>query len=275
MPIDPTTGNPTSARDITKYGASIVRASVATGTKYWKIVDAYHLSGQQNRGNHNLFADVLNIDGTRRMGARCNLNFGGHSAVLTVDKPPNEPGTNAPMYRGNFYDIEAADLPTDRAVHFNSEWPDEEEGNTNGHHSFMVIFQETIAGDATTGSIHGTVTNGAGMTITLTGDGVNVSTLAGGDGSFGFDLVPPGDYMLAVAGTAVTAKVAVLAGHQTAVTLVVPANPDVEALKRQIAALQAQVAQLQQQLSQAAADRDRYSVALGQIKQIIQNVMGL
>ena len=271
MPIDPTTGNPTSERDITKYGASIVRASVATGAKYWKIVDAYHLSGQQNRGNHHLFADVLNADGTRRMGAQCTVYFAGHSAVLTVDKPPNEPGTNAPMYRGNYYDIEAADLPSDKAIHFNSEWPDEEEGNTNGHHSFMVIFQETIAGDATTGSIRGTVTNGAGMTITLAGAGVNVSTQAAADGSFGFDLVPPGDYTLAVAGTAVTAVVSVQAGQQTSVTLVVPVNPDVEALKRQIAALQAQVAQLQQQLAQAAADRDRFSAALGQTKQIIQN----
>ena len=73
MPIDPGTGNPSSERDITKYGASIVRAAVASGTKYWKIVDAYHLSGQQNRGNHHLFADVLNADGTRRMGAHCSV----------------------------------------------------------------------------------------------------------------------------------------------------------------------------------------------------------
>jgi len=272
MPIDSTTGNPSSERDITKYGASIVRANVSLGTKYWKIVDAYHLSGQQNRGNHNIFADVLNADGTRRMGAHCTLYFAGRSAVLTVDKPPNEPGTNAPMYRGNFYDIEAADLPSDKAIHFNSEWPDEEEGNTNGHHSFMVIFRETIAGDATTGSIRGTVTNGAGMTVTLTGAGVNGSTQAAPDGRFGFDLVPPGNYTLAVAGTAVRAVVSVRAGQQISVTLVVPANPDVEALKRQIAALQAQVAQLQQQLAQAAADRDRFSAALRQVKQIIQNV---
>src|SRR5437588_4817457 len=135
MPIDPITGNPMSERDITKYGASIVHAAVASGAKYWKIVDAYHLSGQQNRGNHNLFVDVLNADGTRRNGAHCNLFFGEHSNVLTVDKPANEPGTNAPMFRGNFYDIEGADLPSDKAIHFNTEWPDEEEGNTNGHHS--------------------------------------------------------------------------------------------------------------------------------------------
>ena len=271
MPIDPVTGNPTSERDITKYGASIVRMPVPSGTKYWKIVDAYHLSGQQNRGNHNVFADVLNADGTRRMGARCNLYFAGRSAVLTVDKPANEPGTNAPMFRGSYYDIEAADLPSDKAVHFNSEWPDEEEGNTNGHHSFMVIFQETVAGDSNTGSIRGIVTNGAGMTIGLSGPGVSVSTQAASDGSFGFDLVAPGDYTLAVAGTAVSAAVSVQAGQQASVSLVVPVNPDVDALRRQIAALQAQVTQLQQQLAQSAAERDRLSMALRQIKEIVQN----
>jgi hypothetical protein len=272
MPIDPTTSNLGSERDITKYGASIVRTAVAYGTKYWKIIDAYHLSGQQNRGNHNLFADVLNAGGTRRMGAHCTVYFAGHTALLTIDKPPNEPGANAPMYRANFYDIEASDLPSDKAMHFNTEWPDEEEGNTNGHHSFMVVFEETIAGDATTSSIRGTVTNGAGMTVTLSGAGVNVSTQAAADGSFGFDLVPPGDYTVAVAGTAVTAAVSVQAGQQASVTLLVPANPDIEALKRQIAVLQAQVAQLQQQLAQAASDRDRYGAALGQVKQIVQNL---
>src|SRR5947209_14608081 len=102
MPLDPNTGNPLSQRDITKYGASIVRANVAAGTRYWKVVEAYHLSGQQNRGNHNLFIDMLNADGTRRNGAHCNLYFGeygDHHALLTLDKPPKEPGTNAPMFR--------------------------------------------------------------------------------------------------------------------------------------------------------------------------------
>lgn len=271
MPIDPITSNPMSERDITKYGASIIRANVASGVKYWKIVDAYHLNGQQNRGNHNLFADVLNADGTRRMGAHCGLYFGGRTAQLTVDKPPNEPGTNAPMFRGNYYDIEASDQASDKAIHFNSEWPDEEEGNTNGHHSFMVIFQETVAGDVTTGSIRGMATNGGGMTITLTGGAVNVSTQAAADGSFGFDLVPPGSYTLAVQGTSVSVPVTVQAGQQASATLVVPPNPDSDALKRQIAALQAQLAQVQQQLAQTAADRERYNAALAQIKQTVQN----
>ena len=61
------------------------------------------------------------------------------------------------------------------------------------------------------------------------------------------------------------------AGQQVSVTLVVPGNPDIDALKRQIAALQAQLAQVQQQLAQASAARDRYQAALVQIKQTVQS----
>ena len=156
MPTDPVSGNPMSERDIGKYGASIVPAPVAAGTKYWKIVDAFHLSGQQNRGNHNLYIDMLNADGTRRNGAQCNLSFGQfgeHSAVLTIDKPANEPGTIAPMYPGNFYDVAGAGMPSDKAIHLSTDWPDEEASNTQGHHSFMVIFQELVGAATAAGLV--------------------------------------------------------------------------------------------------------------------------
>ena len=137
--------------------------------------------------------------------------------------------------------------------------------------ALFIVMALAAAMPASAQSIRGIVTNGAGMTITLTGGAANVSTQAAADGSFGFDLVPPGDYTLTVQGTTVTAAVKVQAGQQASVTMVVPVDPGSEALKRQIAALQAQLAQVQQQLAQATADRDRYSAALGQCKQIIQN----
>src|SRR5712692_2634579 len=145
MPIDPETGNEMSVRDITHYGASIVRSNAPPDTKYWKIIDAYHLPGRQNRGNHTLFVDMLNADGTRRNGAHCNMYIGDKMFTNTLDKPANEPGTNFPMFRGPRYDVEGADMPSDKAVGFNTDLPDEEVGNTNGHHSFMVIFQEATA----------------------------------------------------------------------------------------------------------------------------------
>ncbi len=270
--------NPHSQRDISKYGASIVRANVPPGTKYWKVVDAFHLSGQQNKGNHNVFVDVLNADGSRRYGAHVNVYFGQYAdkfAVLTIDKPANEPGSNAPMFRGNFYDVEGADLPSDKAVHFTADLPDEEDGNTNGHHSYMVVFQETVAPQvgSTTGSIRGSVTNGAGRSILLAGNGVNASAPIAGDGSFGFDNVSPATYQLTVSDTSVTTSVKVSAGQQANVSLTVPPDnggDEINALKQQIAQLQQQIAQLQQQLTQASADRDKYKTALTQIKQTVQ-----
>jgi Carboxypeptidase regulatory-like domain len=267
-PIDPETGNPMSLRDIAHYDASIVRVTPPVGTSYWKIVDAHHLSGQQNKGNHNVYIDMRNADGTRRNGAHCNLYFDGDKtsllsnpprAVLTIDKPANElGGTNAPMFRGNFYAVEGADMPSDKATGFSSVHPDEEGGNTDGHHSFMVVFQETLAaggGGVQTGGVRGNITNGAGLTVTLTGGNVNLSATVGGDGSFSFDNVPAGTYNLAITGTSVASSVVVSAGQTTSVTLTVPGNGG----------------NLQQELNQAIAERDKYKNLLAQIKQLIQN----
>ncbi len=226
MSIDPETGNPMSERDITKYGASIVRINIPSGSKYWKIVNAYHLNGRENKGNHNIYIDMLNADGSRRNGARCNMYTGGRMFTNTLDKPANEPGTNFPMFRGGRYDVEGADMPSDKAVGFNTDLRDEEAGNTNGHHSFMVIFQEAIAtGAPPTGTIRGTVINGAGRTIGLSGNNLNLTTTIAADGSFGFDNVAPGTYSLTVVGTTVSGSITVSAGQQATITLAVPVTP--------------------------------------------------
>jgi hypothetical protein len=239
------------------------------------------LSGRQNRGNRNLYVDVLGTDGTRRYGAKCHLTFAGRSADLTIDKPTNEPGTNAPMYTGNTYDIEASGMPSDKAAGFRTEHPDEEAGNTWGHHSFMVTFREAVFEDGApvvTGSIRGTVTNGAGRTVLLAGDNVNSSTTAGADGTFGFDNLAPGAYTLTIAGTAVSAAVTVVAGQQASVTLDLPAEQpppppgdEIAKLERQIADLQAQIAALTRQLADANAAHAKLADVMNQIKQVIQN----
>jgi hypothetical protein len=106
----------------------------------------------------------------------------------------------------------------------------------------MVVFQESLFDPnalPVTGSIRGTVVNGAGRTILLSGSGVNASTTAGSDGSFGFDLVAAGTYTVSVASTSVSAQVTVVAGQQANVTLTVPVSPpppdEIAELRRQIA----------------------------------------
>lgn len=278
-PIDPETGNPLSLREITAYGASIQRASgLAPGTRYWKIVDAYHLSGRQNRGNRHLYVDMLGADGTRRYGAKCRLFFGGRSSDLTIDKPSNEPGTNTPLYAGNFYDIEALGLPSDKGVGFSTEHPDEEIGNAWGHHSFMVVFREALYeadGAPATGAIRGTAVNCGGRSILLAGGSVNTSTNAAADGSFAFSALAPGAYTLTVAGTAVSTAVTVVAGQTAAVSLTVAADPPPGDgngdLLKQIADLQAQVGALSKQLAESSAAQAKMAAVLEQIRQVIAN----
>ncbi|MCA1554778.1 MAG: carboxypeptidase-like regulatory domain-containing protein, partial [Chloroflexi bacterium] len=256
-PIDPETGNPMSVRDITQYGASIVRANIAPGTRYWKIIDAYHLSGQQNKGNHNIFVDMLNADGSRRNGAQCTMYVGDKQFTNTIDKPANEPGTNFPIYRGPRYDVDAVGMPSDKAVGFSTDYPDEEAGNTNGHHSYMVIFQETVAsGGAQVGIVSGVVNNGAGMSVNLSGNVSRTAPVAG-DGTFTFTGVVPGTYNVSVVGTSVATSVVVTAGQTANVTLTLPPS-DGGDLQKQIQQLQQQVAQLQQQVAQLTAERDKY-----------------
>jgi len=133
-------------------------------------------------------------------------------------------GTNAPMFRGNFYAVEGADMPSDQATGFSSVHPDEEGGNEDGHHSFKVVFQDTLAaGDGIqTGAVRGTISNGANLTVTLTGANINRSATVGGNDSFSFDNVPPGTYDLAVTGTSVASSVVVIAGQTATATLTAP-----------------------------------------------------
>ena len=297
MPIDPETGNEISVRDIAKYGGAIVRANLPPGTKYWKVADAYHFTGRENKGNHNIFVDMLSADGRKLRGVRANMYVGDRMFTNVLDKPDNEAGTNFPMFRGPRYAVEGADLPSDRAEGFTTDLADEENGNTNGHHSFMVVFQEAIAGGASPpppppptdptpppppppsqpltppapGAIRGVVVNGGGRSVNLRGPGVDVTGPTGGDGSFGYDNVPPGTYTLTVVGTNVSAELTVQSGQQANLTLTLPVAPPPSPPTAELEALRQQVAQLQQQLAQVGSERDQLRALLAQIRLLIQN----
>jgi hypothetical protein len=250
---------------------------------------------------------MLNPDGSRRYGAHCNMTVGDKTFTNTIDKPANEPGTNFPMFRGPSYSVEGTDMPSDRAEGFNTNLPDEETGNTNGHHSFVVVFQEAVADGAPAisppappppapppppppasppvsnvpGTIRGVVQNAGGRGINLRGNGVDVSGPTGGDGSFGYDGVPAGTYTLTVVGTDVSGTLTVQPGQQANIMLTVPSAPPPPPPPPQqnltppssgdLDAVRQQVTQLQQQLAQIGGDRDRLAAVLSQIKQVIQN----
>ncbi|MBI3733951.1 MAG: hypothetical protein HY259_10920 [Chloroflexi bacterium] len=123
-------------------------------------------------------------------------------------------------------------------------------GRSEFHIQFRAMKTES---SPTLGSIRGSVALGAGKSINLVGPNVNVTAMAGTDGSFGFDNVPPATYVLTVAGTGVSSAVAVLAGQQAYVSLAVPAvtPADMGTLAQQVSRLSALMAKIRRTLDDA------------------------
>lgn len=146
-----TQGNAIS-NNATKYGVEVKPVSQPDGpgntTHYWRIVGIHHLTGNENRGNHHVYCEVLDEEGRRVHGARLRLTQDGASPVFAVvDKPANEAGTNFPLWSSNLANVMVqwpADnpLPSEEVKGIRTTHPDEEVGNTWGHHSFYIVFQK-------------------------------------------------------------------------------------------------------------------------------------
>ena len=142
-------GTPASKLDVvndaTAYGVSIMPAEVVPGQTYWKIVTVHHLTSEENRGNHNIFVEVLDGDDKRLYGAQVKMTWQTGSAINTIDKPTSEPGTNFPMWKNQVCDIEVVNgLVSDRVIGIHTNHPDEGPGNTCFHHSFFIKSFDSI-----------------------------------------------------------------------------------------------------------------------------------
>lgn len=146
------------------YGVGIFRHNPASGERYWRIIGIHHLLPDENRGNHHLFFDALDINGNRVSPfIWVNWSWDGmrpdeQPPFAQGDKPDDEPAGNIEL--GSVEQIVYAGCngrTTTRDTDGISDWiqkvhtnhPDEgdAEGNTIGHHSFYVLWQETIAGE--------------------------------------------------------------------------------------------------------------------------------
>lgn len=133
--------------DALAYGVKIIPADPEPGQEYYKIIGIHHLLPHENVGNHHLYGDVLDAAGNRVYGAAILAqNANGNIARLIVDKPGNEPGTNAPIYWNDKYAVRVGEPISDAAENIHTRHPDEPGGNTLGHHSFYVVWQQVIAG---------------------------------------------------------------------------------------------------------------------------------
>ncbi len=119
------------------------------------------------------------------------------------------------------------------------------------HEEYNIQFRAAKDGvTPAVGSIRGTVINGAGRSINLSGNALNLTAAINNDGSLAFDNIAPGTYTLSVVGTSVVGAVTVVAGQQAFVTLNVPSGvpPDTG----ELALLRQQVNQIQTILRQIA-----------------------
>jgi len=145
----------------TKYGVQ-VKTLDDTGVpleakQYWRVIGVHHLTGAENMGNHHAYCDVVDADGKRIQSARVVLEQSNTAPLFAVvDKPPNEAGTNFPMWSNTRATVSVAwpadnPLPSEKVGVLRTDHPDEEVGNTWGHHSFYVVFQlATISKTETT-----------------------------------------------------------------------------------------------------------------------------
>lgn len=117
--------------------------------QYWRVVGVHHLTGAENMGNHHVYCDVLDGTGRRINQARLMMTEGtSPPQFAVVDKPANEAGTNFVMWSNTHATVAVSypantPLPSESVSGIRSTHPDEEIGNTWGHHSFYVVFQLT------------------------------------------------------------------------------------------------------------------------------------
>ena len=213
----------------------VVPADVPVGSPYWRAVLVHHLTPDENHANHHLFLDALDEKGDRIAGARGRITWEGGEQVVTVDKPADEPGTNFPMWKWQVCAVEMLDLPSDQVTGMHTGHPDEPPGigNTLFHHSFAVHFQRAVKGalpeigpQQGSGSvISGTVSNAAGHALLLTMDGEIVAKqMLDVAGTYRFDGLAAGDYVLAVEGSGTHSGIVAVDGKSaTTVVLAVPA----------------------------------------------------
>lgn len=141
------------------YGVRIVPAVIPPGGWYWKAIRVRHLSGAENHGQHNVFINALNVGGGRALGTWAGWTWEGkqpgeRADPVALDKPPTDFAMgNLAMHWGQIVSVWmiGADRlrpdASDRVENMHTAHPDEEAGNTRGHHSFEVDFQWVEEGE--------------------------------------------------------------------------------------------------------------------------------
>lgn len=208
------------------YGIRIEEAQVPPGSEYWRVTRVYHLAPHENKGRHHIFLDAISPSGARLRQSRAHITWVGGEQSIPIDKPDNEPGANFPMWKWQVCSVRMLDLPSDIVHGLSTNHPDEplpgggQSGNTLFHHSFLVVFQKTVAPQSQ-GTLTGRVENHrSGLTVELWRQDTKIESVpVGEDGSFTLK-VRAGDYEVRLEDQ--RQGVTIQAGTATTVTLRLP-----------------------------------------------------
>lgn len=134
--------------------------SNTTGLAY-RVGLIYHLLGAENGGQHNVFVDVLNLNGivedAGALGLQIGLDWEGRQgpipAPYKMDKRPPEPAGNFPIFAGAINDAWiVGPNPSEvvkglRVAGYPELDTDAATGNYPGHNSYYLVFVATDAGN--------------------------------------------------------------------------------------------------------------------------------
>lgn len=140
--------DPIQPKDKNK-GIQIKRA--AGGDKVWRVVAAYHLTPEENRGKHLIYVEALDEHGNWVDTNNLSVGWGWenqqpHEKVnpKKFEKRPPEFRANVDLYRGQKTAIWMSDpsgVQSDVVANLHSDVENLPEHNTFGHNSYIVIFQ--------------------------------------------------------------------------------------------------------------------------------------
>lgn len=134
--------------DAERLGITIKRTEV-TGADKWvaRCVVVHHLTKDQNKGNHNLYMDMIDEFGKRVKLATVKGDNNGIKLSAKIDKPDNEFGTNFSMYSQDTLSCWVDEAPglgkiaSDTVSGFHTRWGgDIVGGNDYGHNSYYVVW---------------------------------------------------------------------------------------------------------------------------------------
>lgn len=111
---------------------------------HWAVAIIHHLTGDENRGNRNLFIDAYDMAG-KRLYPRIEWGWAGmrpgqEPGPVILDKPDNEAAGNISIGANQLVWARVLGENSDKIFDVTTLLPDEDKWNTLGHHSHYVLF---------------------------------------------------------------------------------------------------------------------------------------